>query len=478
MGFEETGIHLIKHQAKNIGNILSNYFDLVCISFERKIDFKADLQLDTGLFIDNLPDFIKYDEKYSLVPQNRETYSSWMWEYEPFQNAHLLQNLFQNIFKEIIPIDLWNQAYIEEPIVIHFRASDSPMNRHDNYTMVHYSWYNKILNLIGNNSYPDICILFNNSWGKQDADVTNYLIEHFVKFLQNRGHKVRIISGSVELDFIRMIRAKYLINGCIMSSMSYMAGFISDNISILQSTIFSNCNFSKRVNFNIINSLNYRIPHKLIPDYYDYENINNLLQVTNTKNNIAFKFDNEFQYMALENAYLAQNLFPEWNCNFYVTKNNFQLSDAFIQLSKMKNVELIIIDENQDWKKYALNQNNYNAVIIRNIESLLDENDVTNVNEWLNGLCDFNVKLSHLYNIEFNNDNYYDNFMRNNKVQELFIFNKIFDNICETDYLYIGVRNKLLNNTLKENFEINDFDYLFSNIIIPFLINKRTIYIS
>ena len=57
--------------------------------------------------------------------------------------------------------------------------------------------------------------------------------------------------------------------------------------------------------------------------------------------------------MALENAYLAQNLFPEWICNFYVTKNNFQLSDAFIQLSKMKNVELIIIDENQDWKKYA-----------------------------------------------------------------------------------------------------------------------------
>ena len=53
---------------------------------------------------------------------------------------------------------------------------------------------------------------------------------------------------------------------------------------------------------------------------------------------------------------------------------------------KNENVELIVIDENQDWKKYAINQNNYNAVIIRNIESLLDENDVTNVNEWLNGL--------------------------------------------------------------------------------------------
>ena len=86
-------------------------------------------------------------------------------------------------------------------------------------------------------------------------------------------------------------------------------------------------------------------------------------------------------------------------------------------------------------KNMLLNQNNYNAVIIRNIESLLDENDVTNVNEWLNGLCDFNVRLSHLYNIEFNNDNYYDNFMRNNKVQEYFYlikFSIIFvkQNIC------------------------------------------------
>ena len=230
--------------------------------------------------------------------------------------------------------------------------------------------------MIGNGTYPDICIISNDSWGKQDHEVIKFLIEHFKTFLEKRGHNVRITSGSVDLDFVRMIRAKYLLPGCIMSSMSYMAGMLSDNISLLQSTIFSNNNFPKRDGFNIINSLNYRIPHNQIPDYYDFKLIDSKLSINTTKHIIAFQYMQNFEYMALENADLAKNIFPSWICHFYFRCNEVNKnSTEFKLLENMNNVELIEINENVDWRYIALQQNDYDVVLLRNVQSLLNECD-------------------------------------------------------------------------------------------------------
>ena len=84
-------IHQIECKTPNIGNLLSMYFDSVCISFEDKNDFKANMNLDTGLFVDKLPNFIKYKPEYFISKQNRFTYSAWNWEYDLFQNVHYLQ---------------------------------------------------------------------------------------------------------------------------------------------------------------------------------------------------------------------------------------------------------------------------------------------------------------------------------------------------------------------------------------------------
>ena len=475
------GIHQIECKTPNIGNLLSMYFDSVCISFEDKNDFKANMNLDTGLFVDKLPNFIKYKPEYFISKQNRFTYSAWNWEYDLFQNVHYLQPLFSRIIRNLITDELWNKAEINEPIVIHFRASDGPMNRHDNYTMVHYSWYQKVLDIICQGKYPDICIIYNNYWHKQDAEVCNFLFNHFKDFLQKRGHKVKVISGSVDLDFVRMMRAKYLIPGCIMSSMSYMAGMLSNNISILESTIYSNNNFPKRFNFNIINSLNYRIPHKLIPNYYDFNSINNLLKIKNVKNIIAFQFSNDFEYMALENANLANNLFPGWICYFYVTINKYKQTTAFKELSNMKNVKIIFTESKYDWRFSAINQNFYNSIIIRNVKSLLDENDAINFSKWMISLCDFNITLSNIYNIDFKFDSYYEDHIRNNNTVEYFLHHQLFDNITETEYCNIGCRNKILNNLIadnSDNISNLDFNTFFYQYIIQFVCDKRSIYIS
>ena len=149
-------IHRLICDTPNIGNIICLYFDKIAISFEHKIDFKAILVFDTTPLIDTLPNFIKYEPIYDLPILNRTTPSALIWETEQVINIHRIQPLLKDIIRDIIPDKLWEEAYIDEPILFHFRASDGPMNRHEHYHMLHYSWYEKILNMICENKFPDI----------------------------------------------------------------------------------------------------------------------------------------------------------------------------------------------------------------------------------------------------------------------------------------------------------------------------------
>jgi len=149
----------------------------------------------------------------------------------------------------------------------------------------------------------------------------------------------------------------------------------------------------------------------------------------------------------------------------------------------MKNVELIEINKNTNWQYMALIQNNYDVVLLRNCESILDEYDYELTQKWLNSSCDFCCNLSHFINIKHEHGNLLDDYTYNNKLMESLLNEHDIQNIeLETSYIKIGCRNKLINKLLYENYIANnmkeDFDVFFNNIVKPYILDKRTLYVS
>jgi protein O-GlcNAc transferase len=107
-----------------------------------------------------------------------------------------------------------------------------------------------------------------------------------------------------------------------------------------------------------------------------------------------------YNYGALENAILAQSIYPDWICRFYYLDN----CDPKIikELGKLKNVELVEFKSdgqfaNTFWRFIPAFEDDNIIFISRDTDSRLNIKEKNAVDEWLASDKDFHIMRDHYY---------------------------------------------------------------------------------
>lgn len=114
------------------------------------------------------------------------------------------------------------------------------------------------------------------------------------------------------------------------------------------------------------------------------------LHTDKSKNIIAYSLFGQlprYCEVAVMNAILAQSLFPQWTCRFYI--DNSVPSHVIARL-KLHQAQVIEIDKNKIpysglfWRFLVLDDTDVHCFIIRDADSLLSYKELYAVNQWLN----------------------------------------------------------------------------------------------
>ena len=107
-----------------------------------------------------------------------------------------------------------------------------------------------------------------------------------------------------------------------------------------------------------------------------------------------------YTYGAIENALLAQDLFPGWICRFYYNSTlDLKIVNA---LKSISNTELVLIDThkgagNTAWRFRPMFESDIDIVISRDADSRLNPRDAACVKEWLASDKDFHLIRDHYW---------------------------------------------------------------------------------
>eukprot|EP00658_Telonema_sp_P-2_P025271 TRINITY_DN20177_c0_g2_i2.p1 TRINITY_DN20177_c0_g2~~TRINITY_DN20177_c0_g2_i2.p1 ORF type:complete len:424 (-),score=88.55 TRINITY_DN20177_c0_g2_i2:266-1492(-) len=239
-------------------------------------------------------------QHYAWVPAlpNRATANAAVWNSPMGERLHALRPLIRRVFQPQVM-----QTHDPEPVVIHFRCSDSPMNLHWGYHLLKYAYYEQALSAMGFQSaggsesrLPDILILSCVSHHVSDSKwpgLCEGFAQHLANWLRDRGHRVRIDCGeSVLHDLSRMVNAEYLISGGCTSSLVYAAMLIAENRAVFPSMVaedgipgkegetlrnvvaqpsMANHNYKMRPGLTVLDSTHTRLYHREVE--YSYLNI-------------------------------------------------------------------------------------------------------------------------------------------------------------------------------------------------------------
>ena len=140
---------------------------------------------------------------------------------------------------------------------------------------------------------------------------------------------------------------------------------------------------------------------KLKEDFY-----NNIEPTHNKSNNmkkiIAFSLwgNNEcYNWGALENALLAKELYPDWICRFYVSKDI--IPDVRKKLEELENVEVVekphLGVTNAFYRFIPMFEEDCEAVLSRDTDSRLNHREKKSVNIWLAQDKDLLILRNHKY---------------------------------------------------------------------------------
>ena len=125
--------------------------------------------------------------------------------------------------------------------------------------------------------------------------------------------------------------------------------------------------------------------------YCKYKNNRDIEKFSNPsrKKIIAFSLwgNNEcYNWGAVENALLAQELYPEWICRFYVFKDI--IPEVKEKLESLNNVEVVVMDKNKGagnmfWRFIPMFEEDCEAVLSRDTDSRLNQREKEAVDLWL-----------------------------------------------------------------------------------------------
>ena len=268
-----------------IGNQLVVYFGNVASAMQKGKSFHPLIMYSKKKFniIRNLPRKIDYQKPvFETKPVSfKELFGIVMW-----RESLLLESIEPVIKKtvmEAIPINIWNSVKIDFDVLIHFRCSDSPFNRINNYEMQRYRWYKKILTLASRHLPISKIVIMNCTHHMSGCDVKFRKCDKgrnktsclsYVKLLKNYlislGYdNVETMCGTVETDFVTMIKAPCLISPG--SSMSLMAALVSKNLRFVSKKI----DYSRNKLFYIKPDV---VPHSAVADYHDVFAVDKMLR--------------------------------------------------------------------------------------------------------------------------------------------------------------------------------------------------------
>jgi hypothetical protein len=242
----------------NLGNILDNIFSKAALHFLRR---QQDVHISVNVMhqnpcaiLRNFPSVVRFRQEYkdNVLPslqQAHATYSDAPAEmrarYRTQSGTIIVMDWRMNygflvamrpVIRDVLR-PLLQQGSPKYDVVLHFRCSDVPFQRGSMYRLLCYRWYTRALAMVRTKvrSIAIVSCHMHQSRRQNRDSCQKYvdrLAEH-VRTLKSEA-KVHTVCASVDEDFSTMAQAPVLISSG--SSMSYMAGLVSEGTTIFPST--------------------------------------------------------------------------------------------------------------------------------------------------------------------------------------------------------------------------------------------------
>lgn len=286
---ELENIHIFPH----LGNYLSKYFHNLGRSLLEQKDFAW--EIPNVNFIKDLPSRVGFNES-TLVKQTYECFKKnnitlENSTFDKYNDAawHVINNTQMQFWNCMRPLinqildDAFTKSEIpknKSGILFHLRCADVPFGKHFHYHFDKYDFYKKALENIKNNGIHDknVRLLFNTSHlsENENQQSCNIYIGSLIKYLENLGYSVTIVSKSNIEDFADMFYADAVISS--VSSFAFMSAFFGNGVyysseHIEEGESTTQCTLCK--SWTLPST---KLRHRDVADYHDTENVISLLK--------------------------------------------------------------------------------------------------------------------------------------------------------------------------------------------------------
>lgn len=278
----------------NIGNFLCAYFYNMSLAFMDGKEYSEEIPEQD--FIKYLPKKVPLDEKIKqTLLENKFTKQELEKEmnYNTIIGAWLVNNnrrgLYWKIMKPYIHEKLEN-AFVqsgmkddavnetENSICIHFRCSDVPFMRSNQYHLQKYSYFKECLDQVSYLKYKKIKLVscqFHNSSEENKTACEKYL-SSLSDYLSSLGYTVEMQCKSNIEDFACLFYAPVVIS--TGGSFSFMSGFFGHGIFISEGHYIDGKNAETKCTDCEWLKHGYSLKHDAVKDYYDTDNVISILK--------------------------------------------------------------------------------------------------------------------------------------------------------------------------------------------------------
>lgn len=226
-----------------LGNVLATYFYYIAAKPDPEL-LAIHTQMVNHMVTSELQTFyqsLDWSTKVPLIEYDSSPRSAWHEldaKGNPKANYLLywssLRSFMQQIYvANLPPID------IQHPVV-HFRCSDSPFNKHNEYHIPKASSVTWMAQQIKKRGYNKITMLSCNSHRSLDQNSCQKYSEYYAQIFSDAGIEVQTQCNSILFDFALMVHSPVLV-ALNASSFSFMAGVAKDPNN------FISCNMGKEI---------------------------------------------------------------------------------------------------------------------------------------------------------------------------------------------------------------------------------------
>lgn len=280
----------IKQKQKDfvpLGNVLARYFYFINTATVVDNEVFERFVIDTRNVTDTkLQSFYnKFDWSLQANPIAYQTSGESSWNQLNPNGSHKVNYL--NYWQSIRPMvkKLYETNVEAKSVrypVVHFRCSDSPFNKHNQYHMTKSSSVLWMAEQIKSRGYDEIILLSCNSHRSLDYDSCASYIQYYSDLFVESGLKVNQQCESIYEDFFTMVYSPLLVS-LNASSFSFMAGVAKDPENYIS------CNMGIEIDgiYYVQNEADWILDpnppllHKDVRDYHDTIDVISRLEKTN-----------------------------------------------------------------------------------------------------------------------------------------------------------------------------------------------------